>query len=136
MAKAHKKSKALSGHVVNEIDESSTSPGVSSQSVVCWDHNRTIEGYDTLCQRTVCFHCTTFGAHKGHEVVGLEAAAELSRTQLPISIAAGEDLLHRLSTFRQHHNAVNQGLLESFDNTNTLIRASFATVRQDLFSFP
>ena len=133
IANAHKNTRALRGHVVEEIGDSSASPGVASQSVVCWDHNRAIDGYDTLCQRAVCFLCiATEGAHKGHEFVGLEAAAEQSRTQLPRSIATGEDLLHRLSTFRQHHDAVNQGLLESFDKTNALIRASFTTVR-DLF---
>ena len=129
-AKAHKKIKGFSAHVLEEIDESSTSGGVTSQSTACWDHDRVMEGYDTLCQRAVCPDCLMSGKHKGHPIVTLGEAAEQIRGQLPKSIAVGEGLLRRLTSFRQQHNSLNVTLRESFEKTNALIRASFSQVRR------
>lgn len=130
MAKAHKKMKGFSSHVLEEIDESSTSGGVTSQSNACWDHDQLMVGYDTLCQRAVCTDCCVFGKHKGHNTVKLEEFAEHSRGHLTNSIAAGEALVRRLASFRQQHSALDLSLRESFENTNALIKASFSKVRR------
>ena len=129
VAKMHKKMKGFGAHIVEAIDdESSAMRSGVSQSNVCWDHNRLFEGYDTRCQRAVCALCFMNGTHKGHEIVGMEEAAELSRGQLPNSIAAGEALLRRLSSFRQRHSSVKQALRESYDKANAVIRSSFSKV--------
>ena len=130
VANSHKIQKVSRGHVVEAIDESTTSSAVTAPSNVCWDHNRPIEGYDAVCQRVVCAHCSMFGLHKGHTIVALEEAAEQSLRHLPDSITAGEGLLDSLATFLQNHFSVKQSLADSFEKSNALIRASFSTVRR------